>query len=93
MRAIEEVADRLGNTPAVCRRCYVHPQVFDAYLDGTPVLIERGSRRTRYLRSEERAVLRLLKRRLRYTDAKSESLEETLRRSVKQAKKRGKRSA
>ncbi len=26
---------RLGNTPAVCRKCYVHPAVIDAYLDGT----------------------------------------------------------
>jgi DNA topoisomerase I len=33
--AIESVARRLGNTPAVCRRCYVHPDVFEAHLDGT----------------------------------------------------------
>ncbi len=33
--AIERVAERLGNTPAVCRKCYVHPAVVDAYLDGT----------------------------------------------------------
>ena len=32
--AIKRVARRLGNTPAVCRKCYVHPAVFDAYLDG-----------------------------------------------------------
>ena len=35
VRCIEEVAARLGNTKAVCRRCYVHPKVIDAYLDGT----------------------------------------------------------
>jgi DNA topoisomerase-1 len=39
VRAIERVAERLGNTPAVCRRCYVHPAVLDAYLDGS--LIEQ----------------------------------------------------
>ncbi len=33
--AVESVAERLGNTTAVCRKCYVHPAVFDAYLDGT----------------------------------------------------------
>ena len=33
--AIERVAERLGNTPAVCRKCYVHPAVMDAYLDGS----------------------------------------------------------
>ena len=33
--AIESVATELGNTPAVCRACYVHPDVIDAHLDGT----------------------------------------------------------
>jgi DNA topoisomerase-1 len=35
VRAIESVAEKLGNTPSVCRKCYVHPAVLDAYLDGT----------------------------------------------------------
>jgi DNA topoisomerase-1 len=34
VRAVEAVAERLGNTPAICRRCYVHPLVPEAYLDG-----------------------------------------------------------
>jgi DNA topoisomerase-1 len=33
--AIADVAQRLGNTPAVCRRCYVHPAVLDAFGQGT----------------------------------------------------------
>jgi DNA topoisomerase I len=33
-KAIETVAARLGNTPAICRKCYVHPEVLAAYLDG-----------------------------------------------------------
>jgi DNA topoisomerase I len=33
--AIESVAERLGNTPAVCRKCYVHPEVIASYLDGS----------------------------------------------------------
>lgn len=33
-RAIEQVATRLGNTPSVCRKSYVHPEVLDAYLEG-----------------------------------------------------------
>lgn len=33
--AIDQVADHLGNTRAVCRNSYVHPAVVDAYLDGT----------------------------------------------------------
>ncbi len=35
VRAIESVARRLGNTPSVCRKCYVHPGVLDAYLEGS----------------------------------------------------------
>ena len=37
VRAIETVAERLGNTPTVCRACYVHPDILDSYLDGTLV--------------------------------------------------------
>jgi DNA topoisomerase-1 len=33
--AIKEVAARLGTTPAVCRRAYVHPAILQAYQDGT----------------------------------------------------------
>jgi DNA topoisomerase-1 len=54
--AIEEVAERLGNTPAICRKCYVHPEIVTAYLDGA--LAYRAGK------SEERAVLRFLKSRL-----------------------------
>lgn len=32
--AVREVSARLGNTPAVCRRCYVHPTIFDLFLEG-----------------------------------------------------------
>jgi DNA topoisomerase-1 len=32
--AIKAVAERLGNTPAICRKCYVHPAIIEAYLEG-----------------------------------------------------------
>ena len=35
VRAVEKVAKHLGNTPTICRRCYIHPAVLDGYLDGT----------------------------------------------------------
>lgn len=35
VQAVDAVSRRLGNTKAVCRRCYIHPAVFDAYLDGS----------------------------------------------------------
>jgi len=67
--SIEAVAEQLGNTPAVCRACYVHPEVLDAYLDGTMVeaLSERArgvGRGAHALRPEEAAVLGLLQARL-----------------------------
>ena len=35
LRTVETVAKMLGNTPSVCRKCYIHPAVFDGYLDGS----------------------------------------------------------
>ena len=63
--AITRVAARLGNTPTICRKCYVHPQVLDSYLAGD--LAERMRRRGRAptgLEPEEAAVLAFLKRSL-----------------------------
>jgi DNA topoisomerase-1 len=65
--AIKRVAERLGNTPAVCRKAYVHPAVLDAYLDGTMLdTLRRLTEQelvadTSALSREERAVLGLLK--------------------------------
>ncbi|MBA2276019.1 MAG: hypothetical protein H0W00_04875, partial [Chloroflexi bacterium] len=42
VRAVERVAKSLGNTPAVCRACYVHPAIIDAYLDGAMVRTTRA---------------------------------------------------
>jgi len=30
----QQVAEELGNTPAVCRKCYIHPAVVEMFLDG-----------------------------------------------------------
>ena len=35
LRAVEAVAGMLGNTPSICRKCYIHPAIFDGYLDGS----------------------------------------------------------
>jgi DNA topoisomerase-1 len=69
--AITEVARRLGNTRTVCRKCYVHPAVIDAYLDGS--LLETLERRVESelrdalpdLAPEEAAVLAFLQLQLR----------------------------
>ena len=70
VRAIESVAEKLGNTPAVSRKSYVHPHVIDAYLEGD-LLREAREEADRQLSqdladltSEEAAVLALLRQRL-----------------------------
>lgn len=57
VRVVREVATTLGNTPAVCRKSYIHPKVIDAFAEGA-LPIERSARR---LGKDEVRVLRLLK--------------------------------
>jgi DNA topoisomerase-1 len=70
VRAIETVAEKLGNTPAVSRASYVHPQVIDAYLEGALLqqVRQEADRKLRDdladLTSEEAAVFALLRSRL-----------------------------
>lgn len=69
-KAIERVAERLGNTQAICRKSYVHPAVLDAYMDRS--LVTTLKRRTEKelcgalhrLSPEEAAVLALLQQRM-----------------------------
>jgi DNA topoisomerase-1 len=67
MAAIRSVASRLGNTPSVCRKCYVHPHVIDAYLEGTMLdavrkRADEAMDEMERLNPEEAAVLALLQR-------------------------------
>jgi DNA topoisomerase-1 len=68
--AIEKVSARLGNTPSICRKCYVHPEVFSCYLDGGLLLEIKDEIETELreelpsLRPEEAAGLTLLQERL-----------------------------
>ena len=69
-KAIERVAQRLGNTKAVCRKCYIHPAVIDAYMDRSLVatLKQRTEAELREslpgLPAEEAAVLALVQQRM-----------------------------
>jgi DNA topoisomerase-1 len=54
--AIRVVATRLGNTPAVCRASYVHPQVIERYLDGSLGEDEGEDDEIDGLRPEERGL-------------------------------------
>ena len=63
VRAIETVAARLGNTTSVCRKCYIHPLVFDAYMAGDVVKPSRRRLTGRgRLSPEESAVVALIAR-------------------------------
>jgi DNA topoisomerase-1 len=55
VQAIACVAERLGNTKAVCRKAYIHPAIFAAYMDGKPMA------------TDERGVAAMIGRRLRKT--------------------------
>jgi DNA topoisomerase-1 len=78
--AVEEVAEQLGNTPAVCRKCYIHPAVVEMFLDGTIVkafkeppdpdaLQEEREKGSTDLYSGEEGVMRLLARYLKQCEA------------------------
>jgi DNA topoisomerase-1 len=67
VRAVEQVAERLGNTKAVCRKCYIHPAIFESYMDGTIKALARGmkgnGRAADPWSAAEAGVLNLLRRR------------------------------
>ncbi|HEY2139983.1 MAG TPA: DNA topoisomerase IB [Chthoniobacterales bacterium] len=68
--AISAVAKILGNTPTVCRKCYIHPAVLETYLGGAMIeglkqkTEETLERKLGDLRSEEAAVMTFLQARL-----------------------------
>lgn len=71
LTAVESVAAMLGNTPAVCRKCYIHPGILDSYLSGATIATVSQRLRAgldaslRQMRPEEAAVVVLLQRRLK----------------------------
>jgi DNA topoisomerase-1 len=73
VQTIAAVARRLGNTPSVCRKCYVHPAVLEHYLNGSlgaaarqlAEQVEKTNDRSPHaLRQEEIALLDLLERKI-----------------------------
>jgi DNA topoisomerase-1 len=92
VKAVETVAAKLGNTKAVCRKCYIHPEILSAYLEGALVdtLVRRAAKMAQSmarLRPEEAAVLALLQRRLaaakKVKDRSPKTVAEALQRSLK----------
>lgn len=72
--AIDLVAARLGNSPTICRKCYIHPEILTCYAEGELLLQVNGQakdqvegelrERSPTLKPEEAAVLSLLESRL-----------------------------
>jgi DNA topoisomerase-1 len=68
IQAVEAVAHQLGNTPAVCRKCYIHTAIVDSYLDGSlakslSLPTQNGKKTSRSkLTAEERVILRWLRK-------------------------------
>ena len=68
--AIESVSKQLGNTPAICRKCYVHPEVLNAYMSGELVkmievkIAQKFKRQYAKLTPDEIMVLAFLRKRL-----------------------------
>lgn len=66
VQAIATVAERLGNTPSVCRKCYVHPAVIESYMGGAMAkafedeVRKEVEKSPHALRQEEMDLLRLL---------------------------------
>lgn len=74
--AVEAVSRMLGNTAAICRKCYIHPAVISRYMDGTLAEMLKAkadseiAEHLHRLRPEEAAVLALLRQELdRRTDS------------------------
>jgi DNA topoisomerase-1 len=67
LRAIDQVAEQLNNTRAVCRKYYVHPSVFQVYAAGTMVdILQNGTKQIgkSELEPDEAAVVWLLRQQL-----------------------------
>ncbi|MEO5667268.1 MAG: DNA topoisomerase IB [Bdellovibrionota bacterium] len=71
LKAIESVSKKLGNTKAICRKCYVHPAVIESHMDGSLAEIfekkatDMVSQKFSSLKKDEAAILVLLEKRLK----------------------------
>ncbi len=59
VEVIAQVSRQLGNTPAVCRQCYVHPGVLDAFAAGELAKLGKARKR-KWMSSEEATLLKFL---------------------------------
>ncbi|WP_312224863.1 DNA topoisomerase IB [Stutzerimonas nitrititolerans] len=60
LETVKQIASQLGNTPAVCRQCYIHPAILHAFGEGTLGSL-RAARKRKWLSSEEATLLAFLR--------------------------------
>jgi DNA topoisomerase I len=87
--AIKVAAEQLGNTPAICRKCYVHPLIIESYSSGLlleklEILSTRPHSSLNGLKGEEATILAFLSE---TQAAQAVPLEDKLRQSLKQVRK------
>jgi DNA topoisomerase-1 len=92
-QAIESVAKRLGNTKTVCRKCYIHPAVIDAYTDGSLLQVlrrhaKKPANHARGFAPEEALVLALLNGKPKLANGRENG--SNLRRQLKESLRGGK---
>jgi DNA topoisomerase-1 len=89
LQMVGQVASQLGNTPTVCRKCYIHPAIIDTYLTGSLRLKWRvtNERTANGLWAIERELIRFLHKQ-RPQQPEPHSLKATLVKSLKSVKSR-----
>jgi len=84
LQVIKRVAEQLGNTPSVCRKCYIHPAVLESYLAGSLQLKAiRGQDHSPEMLAIEHEVIRFLDE---HAAESAKTLQATLKASIKSAK-------
>ena len=93
LKAIKRVAEQLGNTPAVCRKSYIHPAVMERYLTGSlplkPTIVHTDEAPGMW--SVEREVIRFLKAERGAANSRP-SLEASLKVSLHRSRTKGLRA-
>jgi DNA topoisomerase I len=94
LQVVTQVAKQLGNTPAVCRKCYIHPAVLESYLAGSLQLkwTNASDEQAFGMWAIERDLIRFLKDRRR-ENRSGPMLKATLKASPRAAKSRRARAA
>lgn len=71
VETVTAVSEKLGNTPSVCRKSYIHPRVIESFVERPEILQSLSARAKRELRADEAALLALLHQAVKREDARA----------------------